>query len=89
MNVRVVALFVFLGIVGTGLSVHFRKQVVVETDPRKNTDDIPIPPKHGPFAKAVVRPTSPSRSRWWDSSTPCAVSSAKHDEDEVLVCVDA
>lgn len=54
MNVRVVALFVFLGIVGTGLSVHFRKQVVVETDPRKNTDDIPVPPKHGPFAKAVV-----------------------------------
>ena len=56
MNVRVVALFLFLGIVGTGLSVHFRKQQVVTPGEVANREsgDIPVPPKHGPFAKAVV-----------------------------------
>lgn len=57
MNIRAVAIVVFLLLTGGGLAVHFRQQSVTEHDPSRkpaDTSDIPVPPKSGPYGKFVV-----------------------------------
>ncbi len=57
MNIRAVAIVVFLLLTSGGLAVHFRQQSVTEHDPdHKPADasDIPVPPKSGPYGKFVV-----------------------------------
>ncbi len=57
MNIRAVAVVVFLVLTGGGLAVHFRQQSVTDHDPSlklANASDIPVPPKSGPYGKFVV-----------------------------------
>ena len=57
MNIRAVAIVVFLLLTSGGLAVHFRQQAVTEHDPdHKPVDvsEIPVPPKSGPYGKFVV-----------------------------------
>lgn len=57
MNIRGVAIVVFLVVTGGGLAMHFRQQNMVPPEyPNANKDesDHPVPPKSGPFAKFVV-----------------------------------
>lgn len=57
MNIRAVAIVVFLLLTSGGLAVHFRQKSVTEHDPdHKSADvsDIPVPPKSGPYGKFVV-----------------------------------
>ncbi|MFM9960162.1 MAG: DUF1573 domain-containing protein [Planctomycetaceae bacterium] len=57
MNIRAVAVVVFLVLTGGGLAVHFRQQSVVPDDTKVvkvDTSDVPQPPKTGPYGKFVV-----------------------------------
>ena len=57
MNIRAVAIVVFLVVTSAGLAVHFRQQSVTEHDPDHKpvvAADIPVPPKSGPYGKFVV-----------------------------------
>ncbi len=57
MNIRAVAIVVFLVLTGGGLAVHFRQQIVSEHDPAAkpvDVSEIPVPPKSGPYGKFVV-----------------------------------
>ncbi len=55
MNFRAIVVVVFLVVVSGGLMVHFRQQSItgVPSGPVK-TDDVPVPPKTGPYGKFVV-----------------------------------
>lgn len=55
MNFRAIVIVVFLVVVSGGLMVHFREQSIsgVPSGPAK-PDDIPVPPKTGPYGKFVV-----------------------------------
>lgn len=63
MNIRVIAIVVFLLVVGGGLAVHFRQVAVEDREDKehaghghssKDEPEVPVPPKTGPFAKFVV-----------------------------------
>ena len=63
MKIRVVAIVVFLLVVGGGLAVRFRQKAVESVHENANAGhahssagepDVPVPPKTGPFAKFVV-----------------------------------
>jgi hypothetical protein len=57
MNIRAVAVVVFLLLTSGGLAVHFRQRSVTEHDPSlkpADTSDIPVPPKSGPYGKFVI-----------------------------------
>ncbi len=55
MKFRAVAIVVFLVVTGGWLAVHFRQQSVQKANqPAAPTDDIPVPPKSGPYGKFVV-----------------------------------
>ncbi|MBC7820288.1 MAG: DUF1573 domain-containing protein [Planctomycetaceae bacterium] len=57
MNIRAVAIVVFLVLTGGGLAMHFRQQSMSEREqPLKPADaaEIPKPPKSGPYGKFVV-----------------------------------
>ena len=57
MNIRAIAIVVFLVLTGGGLAVHFRQQSVKEHDSSQkpvDASDFPVPPKSGPYGKFVV-----------------------------------
>lgn len=57
MNIRAIAVVVFLMVTSAGLAMHFRQQSVTQHDPAlkpADTSDIPVPPKSGPYGKFVV-----------------------------------
>lgn len=57
MNIRAVAIVVFLVLTSGGLAMHFRQQTVTDHDPSLKTvaaADIPVPPKSGPYGKFVI-----------------------------------
>lgn len=56
MPFRVIAIVLFLVVVSGGLLVHFRQQSLAEKPPPKasDADEIPVPPKTGPYGKLVV-----------------------------------
>lgn len=57
MQMRAIAIVVFLVLTGGGLAMHFRQQSVKDSAPAGTVfdeEEIPVPPKSGPFAKFVV-----------------------------------
>lgn len=54
MNIRAIAVVVFLVVTSGGLLVHFRQQSLTEGAKPPVESGIPVPPKSGPFGKFVV-----------------------------------
>ncbi len=57
MNIRAVAIVVFLLLTGGGLAVHFRQKSMTDHGPPPNpvdVSDIPVPPLIGPYGKFVI-----------------------------------